>query len=88
MKRWVEFERERRWRTEQLAAGTLNDNGSRNGTTLAPPSGRYSLNSSIDNWSSAQSATHTVPGCPLSSNCRYLSHWHGKSQKFPQEAII
>ncbi|KAA1066436.1 Chitin synthase, class 3 [Puccinia graminis f. sp. tritici] len=53
MKRWVEFERERRWRTEQLAAGTLNDNGSRNGTTLAPPSGRYSLNSSIDNWSSA-----------------------------------
>ncbi|OAV99384.1 hypothetical protein, variant [Puccinia triticina 1-1 BBBD Race 1] len=51
MKRWVEFERERRWKSEQ--SGTLNETGFRNGPALAPPSGRYSLNSSVDNWSSA-----------------------------------
>ncbi|PLW16594.1 hypothetical protein PCANC_15312 [Puccinia coronata f. sp. avenae] len=52
MKRWVEFERERRWKTEQ-ATGTLSETAFRTGTPLAPPSGRYSLNSSMDNWSSA-----------------------------------
>lgn len=53
MKRWVEFERERRWKADQVVSGVLGENTFRTGTPLAPPSGRYSLNSSMDNWSSA-----------------------------------
>ncbi|KAH9452711.1 hypothetical protein Pst134EB_016664 [Puccinia striiformis f. sp. tritici] len=53
MKRWAEFDRERRWKTEQSTVGTLTETAYRGGTPLAPPSGRYSLNSSMDNWSSA-----------------------------------
>lgn len=53
MKRWGEFERERRWKMEQPTMSTLSDDAFRSGTPLAPPSGRYSINSSMDNWSSA-----------------------------------
>ncbi|KNZ56046.1 uncharacterized protein VP01_250g3 [Puccinia sorghi] len=52
MKRWVEFERERRWKADQVS-GILGENTFRTGTPLAPPSARYSRNSSMDNWSSA-----------------------------------
>ncbi|MBW0500256.1 hypothetical protein O181_039971 [Austropuccinia psidii MF-1] len=53
MKRWTEFERERRWKIEQSnGSGTLGgDPNFRVGSPLPPPSRRYSLNSSSDNWS-------------------------------------